>query len=238
MSAVLTPPTIKSWSHSRLGDYEKCHKLAFLKYVKRIPEPDRPLPPGKTEHANDRGTRVHEGIEAYCRGLAAELPVEAKCYTAEIEKLKRMFEGGAVSFEGEWGMDHDWNPTDWKTAWLRLKLDALAHLSPVEAVAIDYKTGRIFGNEIKHGEQLNLYALCSFLRYPELEVVHTELWYLDHNEMTQRTMTRQQALMFRKGFNNRGTALTMNTNWDPKPNRFSCKWCPYLNTEHCDVGIG
>jgi len=69
---------ISSWSYSRVTDFEKCKFLAWLKYDQKIPEPERPLPPGKTEHANDRGTRIHDGCEQYVNGLSDFLPPEAQ----------------------------------------------------------------------------------------------------------------------------------------------------------------
>lgn len=228
---------ISSWSHSRLADFEQCRHRAKLKYVDRIPEPERPLPPGKTEHANDRGTRVHEALEAYVRGDTDAPPIEARAFAGELARMREMHAEGRVSLEGEWGMDRAWEPCDWKTAWLRLKLDALPFLSVHEAVAIDYKTGRKFGNEIKHAEQTTLYALCAFLRYPELEIVHTELWYLDQDDLTHQRFTRDQALRFKKNFDNRGNKITTCLEFPPNPNKFSCRWCPFYNTEHCTVGV-
>jgi hypothetical protein len=55
----------RSWSYSKLTDFEKCKKYFWLKHEEKVPEPERPLPPGKTEHANDRGTRVHTSCEEY-----------------------------------------------------------------------------------------------------------------------------------------------------------------------------
>ncbi len=233
----LGPQTMRSWSHSKLGDFEKCKHLTWLKHIKRIPEPERPLPPGKTEHANDRGSRVHDALERFVDGSGTSIPIEARHFAPELKRLNEMHTQGIVSLEGEWGMDIDWNPAPWNTAWLRLKLDALAFLTPSEAVAIDYKTGKKFGNEIKHGEQLNLYALCSFLRFPQLEVVHTELWYLDIDELTRNTFTRDQSLRFKRNWDAKGRAITTNDVWPPNPNIHSCKWCPYKGTEHCDVGV-
>ena len=40
----------------------------WLKHDQGIPEPQRPLPPGKTEHADDRGTRIHQSVEDYVAG--------------------------------------------------------------------------------------------------------------------------------------------------------------------------
>jgi hypothetical protein len=234
---------IKSWSHSRAVDFERCKHMAFLKYVKRIPEPERELRPGQTEHANDRGSRVHDGNETYVRGKG-DMPVESKAFRPEMEALQRLFSLGKVSLEGEWGFDREWETCDYKHAWLRMKLDALVFLSPHEAVAIDYKTGKKFGNEIKHGEQLMLYQLACFLRYPELEMVHTELWYLDHDELTAKSFTRAQGLRFKNNWDQRGNNITTCTVFPPNPNRWSCQYCPYGTEEagfvngtgHCQAG--
>ena len=242
--AVAAPTHIGSWSHSRAVDFEKCKHMAFLKYVKRIPEPERPLPPGRLEHANDRGSRVHDALEMYVRGKTDVYPHEAKSFRAEIDSMKKLFGLGMVSLEGEWGFNREWEAHDWKTAWLRMKLDALVFLSPYEAVAIDYKTGRHHGNEIKHGEQVLLYQLATFLRYPQLEEVHTELWYLDHDELTHGQFTRPQGLRFKRNWNERGNTITATTEFPANPSVFTCRYCPYgteangfvNGTGHCPAG--
>lgn len=230
---------ITSWSHSKLVDFEKCKFLAWLKHDQKIPEPERPLPPGKTEHANDRGTRVHLGCELYVNGTSNTLPPEAAKFAQEFDNLRERYAAGKVSLEGEWGMDQDWEPTEWAKAWLRLKLDAMVFLSNTEAVVIDYKTGKKFGNEIKHADQTRIYQLCAFLRYPQLEVVHTELWYLDVDELTQATFTRDQGLRFKTGLDRRGRAITTATDFPPNPNKFSCQWCQYgpWNGGQCTKGV-
>lgn len=230
---------VTSWSHSKLTDFEKCKFLAWLKYDQRIPEPERSLPPGKTEHANDRGTRVHDSCEMYVSGASDELAPEAALHFGpEIDFLRVLYADGHVSLEGEWGMDQDWEVASWATAWLRLKLDAAVFFDD-EAVVIDYKTGRKFGNEVKHAEQLQLYTLVTCLRYPKLRKVTAELWYLDQNETTRMTMTRDQALRFRNSFHRRGLALTTCDTWKPNPSKFTCKWCQYgpWNGGQCQVGV-
>ena len=230
---------VNSWSHSKLTDFEKCKFLAWLKHDQRIPEPERPLPPGKTEHANDRGSRVHDSCEQYVMGASDDLAPEAALHFGpEIDLLRVLYAEGHVSLEGEWGMSEDWEVTSWNSAWLRLKLD-VAVFFDTEAVVIDYKTGRKFGNEVKHAEQLQLYALVTFLRHPKLQRVTAELWYLDQNETTRMTMTREQALRFRNSFHRRGVALTTCTDWKPNPSKFTCKWCQYgpWNGGQCQVGV-
>lgn len=232
--------SISSWSHTKLVLFQTCKRAAYLKYDQRIPEPERPLPPGKTEHANDRGTRVHEDCERFVRGEQDDVCQEAANYFAtELCLLRELYKEGRVSIEGEWGMDRNWEPTEWRSAWLRLKLDAIVFHSETEATAIDYKTGRKFGNEVKHAEQLQLYQLVTFLRYPKLEKVTTELWYLDQDEVTRQTFTRAQGLRFKSNFDRRGLELTNATEFPPNPNVFSCKWCMYgpWGTGHCEVGV-
>jgi CRISPR/Cas system-associated exonuclease Cas4 (RecB family) len=234
---------IISWSHSKLGDFESCKFKAWLKHDQRIPEPERPLPIGKTEHANDRGTRIHTGAELFVNNKG-NFMLELGKFKPEFEKLKRLYTQGKVSLEGEWAHDKSWEIAPWKIGWLRLKLDALVHISKYEAVVIDFKSGKKFGNEIKHGEQTQLYALSTFLRFPELEEVTTELWYLDVNELTSVTYTRDQALRFKRSWDKRGHALTNCDVWPPNANKWSCTWCPYGKPEngfvngtgHCSVG--
>lgn len=239
--------SISTWSHSRMTDFEKCNFSAYLKYVLNIPEPERELPKGKTEHANDRGTRIHTGCETFVNATSDELPVEAeKHFAGEMYLLRHLHGLGMVSLEGEWAFDRDWNPTVWskrlmtadqKPPWVRMKLDATVFWSPQEATAIDFKSGRKFGNEIKHNEQLTMYQLGLFLRYPDLEYVETELWYFDQDEITKKHFYREQGLRFLKGFDNRGRRITTATEFPTNANKFSCRWCPYLETEHCVVGV-
>lgn len=231
---------IKAWSYSRLSDFEQCKLRAKLKYVDRIPEPARPLPAGKTEHANDRGTRIHNAAELFIRG-GVELIPELKSFSVELHELRNKYAHGLVSLEGEWAVNREWEPVAWgsRDAWARIKLDAFVRLSKTHAVVIDYKTGRKFGNEIKHAEQTQLYQLAAFLRYPELEVIDVELWYTDQDELTHMKYTRQQGMRFFKNFDQRGAAMTEAVNFPPSPNIFSCKWCPYgpRGTGDCEKGV-
>lgn len=231
---------INAWSFSRLSTFEKCKFHAKLAYIDKIPEPERPLPPGKSEHANDRGTRIHEAAEAFVKG-GVELIPELKHFEPEFLRLRELHQRGKVSLEGEWAIDKDWSPVAWRssTAWGRIKLDAFVHMSPTEGVVIDYKTGKRFGNEVKHAEQCQLYQLAAFLRYPKLQTIDVELWYTDQNELAHMRYTRSQGIRFFKNFDDRGKAMTEAVSFPPNPNVFSCRWCPYgpSGSKHCTVGV-
>lgn len=229
-----------SWSFSKLGDFQKCKQYFWLKHEQKVPEPERPLKPGQTEHANDRGSRIHDSCEQYVRGTSNELAPEAeKFFGAKIDLLRVLYEEGMVELEGNWGMSDEWEITAWETAWLRLKLDVLIHVSKTDAVVIDYKTGKRWGNEVKHDQQLQLYALVTFLRNPLLETVTAELWYLDQNEVASKTYTREQSLRYKRTFDKQGNDIVNCTTWPANPNKFSCQWCMYgpEHSGHCAVGV-
>lgn len=231
--------TIRTWSYSRLTDFEQCRYRAKLKYVDHVPEPPRPLPAGKTEHANERGSRVHEAAEAYVRGGVELLP-ELSRYKDPLKELQSLYKDSKVQLEEEWAMTRDWSPTAWMSedAWCRMKLDAFVLVSKTHARVIDYKTGRIQGNEVKHTEQGQLYQLTSFLKYPDLETISVEFWYIDHgpDQDLRLHYTREQGTMYFDKFHNRGVNITECLEFKPNPNVYSCKWCPY-NGNACTVGI-
>lgn len=231
---------IKSASYSKLTDFEKCKFYAKLKHVDRIPEPQRPLKPGQTEQANDRGTRYHTNCEEYVLAQTDALfPDIDAAFGPELDLLRVLHAEGMVSLEGEWGYDSNWGVMPWRDAAIRMKLDAIVFHDDTHATVIDYKTGRKFGNEMKHAEQLRLYTVGSLLRYPKLERVTAELWYLDQKEVTSMSMTRRQGLSFRQGFDQRIHKMVTATDFPPNPNQFSCKWCQYgpWNGGQCEKGI-
>lgn len=226
---------ISSWSHSKLVEFDKCKHRTFLLHVKRVPEPPRELRPGQTEHANDRGSRVHDEAERFVRGLLKTIPFELRSFEQEFLRLRELFRLGVVSLEGNWGFDRDWEIADWRTAWHRSKLDAMVMPDDYSAIVIDYKTGKRYGNEVKHGEQVQLYTVDTLMRFPKLEVVTTELWYPDVGEIVSNTFTRDQGLRFRKSFQKRGEDITSCTEWPANPNIFVCRYCDYGKTGDCKV---
>jgi CRISPR/Cas system-associated exonuclease Cas4 (RecB family) len=227
---------IKSTSFSRLQVFETCKFRAKLQYLDRIPDP-------QPKTAADRGTAIHQMGEDFVRGIITDLPRELNNYADEFYKLRELFlaQPHAIILEDEWGFDTEWNIAPYEGAWLRMKLDACVFLTPYEVAVIDYKTGRKFGNEIKHGDQCLNYAAAVAARYPEVEIIHTELWYLDKNEITKNTYLRAKAAASIARYDKRHKALTNATRFPPNPNIHSCKWCPYkpepAGTGNCEYGV-
>jgi hypothetical protein len=229
--AALGP--VPTWSYSALKTFEECAYRTYIQRVKKIPEPPSP--------AADRGTAIHKLAEDFVKGEIGELPQELSKFADNFHELRALFAEAKVELEGEWGFSLDWEPVGWMVpqTWARIKLDAMVHQDETSARVIDYKTGKKFGNEIPHGQQCLLYAIAAFFRYPQLQFVRTELWYLDKGESTLRNFTRDEAMQFAPGFHRRGVVMTTTTDFPPTPSKDSCRWCPYGKGEHpeCTWGV-
>jgi len=226
---------IDRWSFSRLSVYEQCAKRAQLAYDEGLPEARRP----DGNKAADRGTRVHQSSEDYVTRKTDVMIPEMKNFEQEFLHARAVPRDNLVA-EHTWYFDREWNPTSSTTdRWLTIIIDLLIFIDDYEGVPIDYKTGKRYGNEIKHGQQVQLYQLGTFVRYPQLEMLTTEIWYLDQDEIAQQTYTRDQGMRFFKGFDARGQKLTSDVIYKASPSTYSCRFCPYrtgLNKWVCGTG--
>lgn len=224
--------TVKSWSYSKLIDFEQCPYRFKLKHVDRVPE--------EKSDAADRGTHIHSLAEEFTNGKLKLLAPELRHFKDEFEVLRREYKAKTVSLEGEWGFNKDWEIHDYRTAWLRMKADAVMHRKDnATAIVIDFKTGKKFGNEIKHGEQVQLYALATAIREPWIKNITVELWYLDLDDITTTEYSRTQAISFLPGFEKRANKIFACKNFEPRANVFTCKWCSYGPNKQnvCEFGI-
>lgn len=231
---------VKTWSASGLKDYETCPYRVKLAKVDKVEREKHP--------AATRGTAIHDIAEKYVMGEDAELSEETTRFLPEWEtkifpKFKERFEAlrekyadGKVELEGEWAFTKEWGVTGWSVpdTWARMKLDVLEHESETSAKIIDHKTGRKFGNEVTHAGQGMIYAIGTFMRYPKLEFLETNFWYLDHDKDMPQRYTREQAMVFLPRVTSRAVIMTSDKQMEPKPSIHNCKWCPFNKNETCD----
>jgi len=222
-----------AWSYSTLKVFEECPYRIYISKVKKVMEPSSP--------AASRGSDIHQQAEDYVAGKLEQLPSTLEKFETQFRKLRSLYDEAKVELEGEWGFDIDWQYVGWmkKETWARIKLDALVVEDDNSARVIDYKTGKKIGNEIGHSQQCLLYAIGAFAKYPDLEYVKAELWYLDQGETTVKTYTRKEAMTFMPGFHRRALAMTTCEEYEPKPSKNNCKWCSYKKGDHpeCIWGI-
>jgi hypothetical protein len=220
--------TIPAWSISRLLDFEKCAHRSFLQIIQKSPQPEL-----EDNHPMVRGSRIHKEVEDYISGATDEFPSSGKKCKEILDHCREAFANGRASVEEKWGFDNDWSPVGWfdDAIWLRAATDCTIN-GEGEAEIFDWKTGKSFGNEVKYMQQMQLYAVGAFMRYPDLEIADVTLGFLDDGKLRTKTFQRDTKLYkLLERFTQRGNAMTNCVDFRPKPSAVNCKWCPFRPTE-------
>lgn len=219
------PGPVRTWSFSSLTKFEQCPYAIQLAKIEGFKEPAGP--------AADRGSQLHAMLEAYVQGESDDLPPKMRAsptMVTYVNALRDAYNAGLVEVEQEWTFDWEWNPCEPKTpdVWSVFKCDVVLHESDTSLTICDWKSGRIFGNELKHGTQGMFYSIAALSRYPQLEYVEAEFAYIDHNEIITRcTMTRKELGTFLPRLTERAKRMTNATHFPANPSKHNCKWCRY-----------
>lgn len=214
--------------------YKNCPHSAKLKYLTKVPELPRPPPVRGKEHANDRGSRMHDNAERYILEEDDTLCSELKHFEDELFCLRIMREchPERIVPEQMWLFDKEWNPlpedADKNTIWLRIIADMqIWNHDHTEVQLIDYKSGKRDRNEVKHGKQLQLYQLAAFMRYPELQYIQASLWYFDLNLKIDQDFQREKGLKLFPIWNDQALHMCSDMIFKPLPSAWRCRFCAY-----------
>lgn len=221
--AKILPKRIKSWSYSTWATYDECQGKAKFSRIDKLPDPPGP--------AAQRGNEVHDTCERFVlqhieHGFTSEVledPLDtwADDFDELIEILRAADE---YWIEEKWAFDKDWEETEWfaKDAWCRAKMD-VAWRNKLTANFIDYKTGRI---RDKHDEQANLYAVCCYVKIPNIRSVRGAYWYLDEDVIQPYEYDIEALKILYETWNRRGLEITTATQFPFTPGRH-CSWCAF-----------
>ena len=209
---------ITAWSFSRYMDYLQCPLKAKFKFIDRLKEPDNP--------AFEKGKRIHKLAEDFAKGTIKTLPADLKLLKAPFTALRKE----KPHVELQWAFDTQWKAVEWfgPTAHFRLVLDAMSYIekpSPVLRM-IDHKTGKEYPY---HNDQLSLYALGGFKRYPEVQTISSELWYIDTGKVVEMQFRREEESALEKDWKKRTAKMLKDTSFKPTPND-KCRWCHFRNS--------
>lgn len=229
---IATDGPIKTWSFSSLTKFEQCPYASYLGKVEGFKEPAGP--------AADRGSQLHEVMERYIRGESDDLPPKvAASLLPYVDTLRSAYKLGDVEIEQEWTFDKLWVQCEPKTpdVWAVFKCDAVVHESETCINIIDWKSGKIFGNELKHGTQGMFYCIAALLRYPKVNYVEAEFAYIDHGQTAIRcTMTRDELPHFLPRLTKRALAMTQAQEFPANPSKQNCRWCRFKDEVLRDNG--
>jgi RecB family exonuclease len=212
----------KAWSFSALRDFEQCPHRIKLKAEKA------PV----LEEEENRGTVIHREAEMYIKGELDAMPKSLKKFEAEFERERELYAAGLVQVEQPWGFTHIWTPTDYfaPDIWLRVQIDSMERMPDDLSTrfVVDWKTGKSWGNEVPHIQQLQLYAVATFMRFPEVGTVVCADRYLDEGKELKKTYVRDDKFdRYFEKWNQRAEKMLADDEGTPKPNRMNCRFCRY-----------
>ena len=197
--------------------------MLFYNKIKKIPEVYGP--------AAERGSSIHREVELYMNGQSINYPpslIDRPFWYDHFNELKKE---PSLATELEWAFDRQWNPVAYRgdpRVWLRLAIDLAIHSTDGRSAKyIDIKTGKYANNEIKHTQQLQLYALAGFKKHPTLETIDMALWYVDHDRIKSQTMQRAEVRVLEETFLQRSNRVLTDVTFTARPARFNCTYCSY-----------
>lgn len=201
-----------NWSYTKLSKYEKCPAAFNYKYNFKIADPAGP--------AAQRGTKLHETVEAFTKGEISELP-ETIHHSALIKQLKT--DGGVA--EAELYFNDKWELVPKEGYWCVMKLDVLVDFGK-QATVWDYKSGRFYES---HYDQLMLYSLGALIKFPNAELVQSGAIYIDKPELTPITRTAypEQLPSLKEHYERRVERMVEDREYRPTPSKDACQWCAY-----------
>ena len=173
---------MRPWSYSRLTTYEDCPKQYQYSYIENMPgyRPESP--------AASRGTQIHSEAEEYLRGLRPIYPPSLQRVSSHAMQLKSK----KAQAELRVAVDEKWEPLDYTatSAYFRGIIDVC--YTEENAVHIqDWKTGQIYDS---HPKQMEVYVALAAAHFPEAEVFHTRLIYVDQGMVTPTKTTERDRI--------------------------------------------
>lgn len=221
-----------AWSFSRLNNYRKCPFRAKLVYLDKVQEPESPALVG--------GHEAHTQAETYVNKPTKVLPDRLALFKADFTKLVKH----AVKTEDQWAFDRQWRAVDWfnRDCWVRVVIDAWYIVTKAASarrtkkddpsssstmIIIDYKTGKV-REESK--EQLGLYALAAFSKFPLIDEVEAQFWYLDQGEIVKLVFFRKDVPAMTEEWAKKVVPMMNDTKFAPRPGDY-CRWCPHSKSK-------
>lgn len=174
-----------------------------------------------------KGSRLHTACERYLKGEipATALSVDFYFIRPLLEEMKAV---GAVAEEKWFLRDTDWAyqvEEDEDSSLITIvdmhwKDNAILHIR-------DLKSGR---KQADHYDQLELYALAGFVKFPEVKEVSVAPLYLEGlGDIVW--YTRAMLPFLQERWKERWDKMNADTVFEATPGTDNCKWCPYKKSK-------
>lgn len=229
------------YSHSRLDEFRSCPHKFKLKYI------DKVKVPFVTNLALYRGSYIHERIEHHYNQIDFKInDVFTQEEKEKCDVIVESFKNSVIGqyyynkhglHEQEFGLKVvdgklqvcDYNDPD---AWVRGKID-YSYFEGVKLTIVDWKSGKSkVDSEYFKNDQMIMYAVWAFTKYPEIEELDTSFVYVEHNNERKETFYRANLKEYvKKLFID--TKACENGERYPKTVGPLCDYCDFKTYGHC-----
>lgn len=215
------------WSFSSLNQFETCPAQyaaeRVYKTIERVSGPEA-----------DWGNEVHNALE---NRLRKKDPLISSF--AGYENLAAIVDNmpGDKFYEHSIALTKDRRVTLWdaKDVWLRSAILDVLVVKDEYATVIDWKTGKVKENTL----QLQLYALCVFAAFKNVEVVHGLYHWVAHDKVTRSIFHKEHEEELWEPIINKVNSLQEAYNldiWTPRPSGLCKRHCANTDCEFHGIG--
>jgi hypothetical protein len=212
----------KPWSHSALDDFKNCPRAFYEKKVaKSVVE--------TKGEATLWGEEVHKHFEDFLANGVA-LPPEVAVHEPFLLRLLDL-QHTVRYVEEKIALNRQAQPCEFfaEDVWYRGVID-FGVINGEYARLIDHKTGK---HHSKFG-QLKLFALHTFIRYPQVQTIRCEYYWTQTMTLNGETYTRDQIpqlwAKFIPDLKQYAQAFKTDT-WQPRESGLCRGWCPVTDCE-------
>ena len=231
---VQTLTAITAWSYSRFACYALCPLQFKFKHIDKLPTPGSP--------AMQRGNEIHVGTANYLKGAAAGLPKEVLANPVITDLVQQIHAFPNKEIEQQWGYGAHWEPTGWfdrgnAKVWFRSVLDVGVMYEDLTFEAVDWKTGKRYGN---NEEQMETQAIAVFQRFKPVTHVTTRLAYVDemgNNPFEFYEFKDVQLQSLKDKWTKKVQPMFNDTIFAPRPNE-KCRFCDFSKSKGGQCAFG
>lgn len=210
-------------SYSRLSQYELCPLKFKSMYI------DKDYPDDSDNYFFKKGQRKHKQLENKVNTLVKKAD-EFDVYDEDVEQCFGLIYGVVdnypkVSTELQLSVNKKFSEVDWfsRASMYRSIIDLLA-IKDVEALVIDWKTGKFRDYDDSPTGQLSLNSVVLFSVNPEIEIITTSYVFIEHKKILKRKYLRSQYEELRAPFVEAFAKVNSDKKFEPKVNEY-CKYC-------------
>ena len=217
------------YSYSKLSTHISCPRKFKYAYIDKAPKSET----DKT--ALLKGGAIHSIIESHPEKSSHKLAPKYQDIANNFinSNLGQKYLSVQKVAEASFGLDKDFRPVGYsdKNAIIRGYIDHVCVLDNVLNIG-DWKTGRLREERFQDYNQLKIYGVYFFQRYPTLDTIRISYVYVEHEEAENPMLLERKYLEhYIKIIKDYILAVETDDCFDKNKTKL-CDWCEYK--EHCD----